>query len=146
MFYSPSSAIRAPVIIRRASTLSRLLKTEEEEVMFRWPNRFGFSKVHACPNSDIQILFEVLRSQRKLLTQQGRKKWPVTKHNLFDFSLEDSGNPDEWYVTVSNLRSDQLWKEPRSDQHFFLFFFLLLISAWLWNVHTIKRVSGTDLG
>ncbi len=31
MFYSPSSAIRAPVIIRRASTLSRLLKTEEED-------------------------------------------------------------------------------------------------------------------
>lgn len=31
MFYSPFSAIRAPVIIRRASTLSRLFKTEEEE-------------------------------------------------------------------------------------------------------------------
>lgn len=70
MFYSPSPAIQAPVIIRRASTLSRRLKMEEEEGSDGQID-FAFSKVHACHNSDIQILFEELRSQRKLFTRQG---------------------------------------------------------------------------
>lgn len=110
MFYSPSSAMQAPVIIRRASTLSRLFKTEEEEGS---DGQIDFTSVR-CTHV-ITVIFKFLlkcfthresslpsKTFIRSLVSEWERKWPaVTKHSLFDFSLEDCGNPDEWYVTVS---------------------------------------------
>ncbi len=75
--------------------MSRLLKTEEEEEEGS-DGQIDFAS-ERCTHV-ITVIFKFFlkcfaRRESSLPSKGG--KWAVTKHNLFDFSLEDSGNPDE---------------------------------------------------